>query len=129
MPKVGITINDKGFQDMMKTLDAEVTKLEKKTAMEMADALLVLARLEVAVVSSRLIGSGHSFFDPVDSSGVTAFDTEYASYNHEGIRRDGTREIKVRSGGSKGKWLEDPLKLNITKWNQIAEMALNAVIG
>lgn len=124
-----LDIDDKEFQKSMDKLTDMLDDIGKSAMMEMADALLALSRLEVAVVSSGLINSASSDFDPVDMTSFVAYNIEYASYNHEGIRRDGTRRIKVRSGGSKGKWLEDPLKMNLSKWTDIAQQSLNNALS
>lgn len=124
-----IEIDDKDFQKVLKNLEKRLDDISKSAQMEMADALLALSRLEVAVVSSGLINSSSSDWDEGDKSAFVAYNIEYASYNHEGIRRDGTRRIKVRSGGSKGKWLEDPLKMNLTKWIDTAQQSLNNALS
>ena len=124
-----IDIDDEDFQKSMDKLTEMLDDIGKSALMEMADALLTLSRAEVAVVSSGLINSGSAGWDAVDNTSYVAYNIEYASYNHEGIRRDGTRRIKVRSGGSKGKWLEDPLKMNLSRWLETAQQSLNDALS
>lgn len=118
-----IDIDDDDFQKAMDKLTSMLDDIGKTALMEMADALLVLARLEVPHDTGRLQSSGNAFWDG-DSSAV-AFDTDYASYVHEGMRKDGTHVIRSYQKGRKKKFLEDPLKMNLTKWLDVAQQSLD----
>jgi hypothetical protein len=70
----------------------------------------------------RLSQSG--FFRPEGKSWITGYDTKYAMYQHEGMRRDGSRIVRNWSNGRKSKYLENPLKENISTWNKVANQVL-----
>lgn len=119
---IDIEIDDKDFQKSMDKLADSLNSFERVVLMKMADTLLLLARVEVPFREGDLSKSGNASWEG-DGSQV-AFNTDYASYVHEGMRKDGTRRIKMYSNGRKGKFLEDPLKLNISRWQKIAQEEL-----
>lgn len=84
--------------------------------------LLRLSRYVVPFASGRLSQSG--FFRKEGQYWITGYDTKYAMYQHEGMRRDGTRIVRNWSNGRKSKYLENPLKENISTWNKVANQVL-----
>jgi hypothetical protein len=70
----------------------------------------------------RLSQSG--FFRREGQYWITGYDTKYAMYQHEGMRRDGSRIVRNWSNGRKSKFLENPLKENISTWNKVANQVL-----
>lgn len=103
-------------------LEGELDRWMAEALEEMANTLLVLSTYEVPHDTGQLQSTGHIFpkFDEVVKSQEVnvAYDTEYAAYQHEGVRRDGTREIKQYQKGRKKKYLEDPLKVNMSRWSE-----------
>jgi hypothetical protein len=87
-----------------------------------AGELLRLSRYVVPFASGRLSQSG--FFRREGQYWLTGYDTKYAMYQHEGMRRDGTRVVRNWSNGRKSKYLENPLKENISTWNKVAKEVL-----
>lgn len=122
-----IDIDDSDFQKTLDALSKQLDSIGRGALMDMADALLTLARLEVPHDTGRLQLTGNAYWD-VDSSAV-AFDTDYASYVHEGIRADGTHRIRNYQKGRKKKFLEDPLKMNLSKWLDVAQLTLNNALS
>lgn len=122
-----IDIDDSDFQKTLDALTKQLDSIGRGALMDMADALLALARLEVPHDSGRLQLTGNAYWDG-DSSAV-AFDTDYASYVHEGIRADGTHRIRNYQKGRKKKYLEDPLKMNLSKWLDVAQLSLNNALS
>ena len=118
-----ITINDKDFAKVLDKVQKSIDTVAKTALMEMADTLLALARLEVPHRDGILEGSGNAYWE--GNTSAVAFDTEYASYQHEGMRRDGSHVIRNYGRGRKKKYLEDPLKMNISKWTEIAQRELD----
>jgi hypothetical protein len=55
---------------------------------------------------------------------ITGYDTDYAMYQHEGMRRDGSRVVRNWSNGRKSKYLENPMKENMSTWNSVARKVL-----
>jgi hypothetical protein len=84
--------------------------------------LLRLSRFGVPFDTGRLSQSG--FFRREGQYWITGYDTKYAMYQHEGMRRDGTRVVRNWSNGRKSKFLENPLKENISTWNKVANQVL-----
>lgn len=122
-----IDIDDSDFQKVLNQLSKQLDEIGKTALMEMADALLALSRLEVPHDSGRLQTTGNAFWD-VDTSAV-AYDTDYASYVHEGVRADGSHRIRNYQKGRKKKYLEDPLKMNLSKWLDVAQQSLNNALS
>jgi hypothetical protein len=87
-----------------------------------AGELLRLSRFVVPFASGRLSQSG--FFRREGKYWITGYDTKYAMYQHEGMRRDGSRVVRNWSNGRKSKYLENPLKENISTWNSVARKVL-----
>lgn len=87
-----------------------------------AGELLRLSRFVVPFASGRLSQSG--FFRREGQYWITGYDTKYAMYQHEGMRRDGSRIVRNWSNGRKSKYLENPLKENISTWNRVARQVL-----
>ena len=84
--------------------------------------LLRLSRMQVPFDSGRLSQSGNvKKFGRVWG---TSYNTKYALYQHEGIRKDGSRMVRNWRNGRKGKYLEDPLKENIRLWDSLANKVL-----
>ena len=120
MAKKGFSVNfdtgdlDKGLAE----LDKKVDQWWKEAREQMADALLTISRLEVPHDKGFLQISGHTFYDLGEDSWNVAYNTEYASFVHEGMRRDGSHVIRHYQKGRKKKYLEDPLKLNISVFQE-----------
>ena len=87
-----------------------------------AGELLRLSRFGVPFDTGRLSQSG--FFRREGQYWITGYDTKYAMYQHEGMRRDGSRMVRNWSNGRKNKFLENPLKENISTWNKVANQVL-----
>lgn len=122
-----IDIDDSGFNKVLDSLNSELGELSRRVLMEMADTLLVISRMEVPHDTGRLQSSASVFWDG-ETSGVS-YSTEYAAYVHEGMRMDGSHVVQHYQKGRKKKFLEDPLKMNITKWTDIAQDALNNLLS
>lgn len=119
-------LDDKEWQDLMDKLGKSADELEKRVTLEMADALLVLARLEVPFAEGDLNRSGTTGND--EEGAYTAFNIIYAAYQHEGVRRDGTHKIGFHGNGRKGKYLEEPLLLNLNKWLDIGRKGMEEIL-
>jgi hypothetical protein len=109
------------------TLSKNLKKLQTINPMDewgriCAGELLRLSRFVVPFASGRLSQSG--FFRREGQYWITGYNTKYAMYQHEGMRRDGTRIVRNWRNGRKNKYLENPLKENISTWNKIAKEVL-----
>lgn len=113
-----ISVDIDGVMKNLGKLNVESSKWAAQALSEMADTLLVLSRAEIPVQSGRLTGTGNAYQSGQMEYSVS-YNTTYAAYQHEGIRRDGTHVIRNRPGGGKSKFLEDPLKMNLSTWQNI----------
>jgi len=108
------------FDKMLKELEGEVPKVQKKALMEMGDELLRLSSFEVPHDTGFLQSTGTS-----QSSGQdweVGYHTKYAARLHE------HPEYKFQKG-RKGKYLEDPLKNNLKKWLAIYEEEIKRMLS
>lgn len=112
----------KGLDKMEKDLDSFVDN----SLHEMADTLLLLSRAEVPHDEGVLQGSGNVAKQGKDW--IVSYNTPYALYQHEGVRADGTHRIVNYQKGRKGKYLEDPLKLNLSRWQGIFAKEMSKLI-
>lgn len=53
--------------------------------------------------------------DEEEEGYVVGYNKVYAAYQHEGVRADGTHVVKNYQKGRKGKYLEDPIKNNLSQ--------------
>lgn len=109
------------------TLSKNLKKLQTINPMDewgriCSGELLRLSRFVVPFASGRLSQSG--FFRREGQYWITGYNTKYAMYQHEGMRRDGSRIVRNWSNGRKSKYLENPLKENISTWNRVAKEVL-----
>jgi len=113
----GISFNDKDLQRGLSKLSKSLDRWMGAALEEMGDTLLLLSRAEVPHDVGTLQASGN-----VDKKGLdtveVSYNTEYAAFQHEG--GDDTRTIRNYQKGRKKKYLEDPLKNNMSKWERIA---------
>lgn len=84
--------------------------------------LLVLSRRQVPFMEGGLQRSG--FADDDAEGYFVAYNEEYAAYQHEGMRADGTHVVRNWNNGRKSKYLEDPMKENIREWLKMAGGAM-----
>lgn len=120
------SFDDSGFQKILDSFGRGLEQMAIRGMVEMADSLLVLSRLEVPHDIGELSKSGSVFNNGIDDIGV-AYNKEYATYQHEG--GDGKRVIKHYQKGRKKKYLEDPMKNNLSKFMDIGTKNLEGEIS
>jgi len=113
-----IKIDDREFRASM----AKLARVKgEKAEDQIADTLLMLSRREVPFDTSNLQKSGFTDRDKDGIDGAfVCYNEEYAAYQHEGMRKDGSFRVRNRKNGRKAKYLEDPMKQNISTWGKIA---------
>jgi len=125
-----VTFDTSDLMRGLNELEGEVDKWFADALEEMADTLLLLSSYEVPHDTGQMQSTGHKF--PTHQAVISsqeisvAYDTEYAAYQHEGMRKDGTHIIKQYQKGRKSKYLEDPLKMNISTWQKITQEIISA---
>jgi hypothetical protein len=108
------------FDKMIKELEGEVPKVEKRALMEMGDELLRLSSREVPHDTGFLQSTGVS--QPSGKDWEVGYHTRYAARLHE------HPEYKFQKG-RKGKYLEDPLKNNMSKWIKVYQEEISRMLG
>lgn len=92
----------------------------KAAQIEMADTLMLLSREEVPHKDGILMGSANVEYDNAEKTSIVSYNTEYAAFQHEGMRPDGTHiVVNYSKPGRKKKFLEEPLKINESRWAEI----------
>lgn len=100
------------FDDAIGKLSKSAEDKAKQAVDKVAAEILRLSQFEVPLDTSNLLQSGQ--IDPgTGLEQIVGYNTVYAAYQHEGVRRDGTHPISHWQGGRKGKYLEDPIRHNI----------------
>jgi hypothetical protein len=113
---LSITFDPKDFLTQLNKLEGEVGGKITKALREMAQELKKESDQQIPKKYRELVGTGEIKVKKGESS--VSYDTVYAAYQHEG--GDGSRVIKnYTTPGTKKKYLEDPLKQNLSKWNKI----------
>lgn len=102
------------FQSKAQGLVHKIKKQSLDALGEVADEVLRLSAFEVPIgETTRLQNSGHT--EPQGDDYLVGYNTEYAAYQHEGRRFDGSHVIRRHSNPrSKTKYLEDPVKNNLS---------------
>lgn len=116
-------------------VDQELNFLERQIAgttpralNKAADEVLRLSQKEVPHDTGMLQNSGA--VEPIDENTVAVgYNKEYAAYQHEGRRADGSRPIMKYGKGRKGKYLEDPIKNNLATLQNIIGSTLQIGVG
>lgn len=95
----------KDFDDRMKHLGVEIKNLSRRGANKIADEILRLSSFEVPHDTGLLQASGH--VEPEDDGAIVGYNKVYAARLHE------HPEYRFQKG-RKGKYLEDPIKRNLS---------------
>lgn len=102
-----ITIDSSDFENVLVRINQKVDGIETKALMKMGDELLRLSNKEVPHDEGVLASTG--VVEPEGKDVVVGYHTPYAARLHE------HPEYSFQKG-RKGKYLEDPLKHNLSKW-------------
>jgi|SRR5665213_792435 len=105
--------------DLEAKATALIAKAKKNTLQAVNDVsttILALSQIEVPHDMGTLQNSGSTIpaTDQDNPVAVVGYNTVYAAYQHEGQRIDGSHVIRHYQDGRKGKYLEDPIKNNLT---------------
>lgn len=106
-----VTIDTSSFDAGIKKLDAIVESKSQDGLFAIATEVGRLSSHEVPHDTGMLQNS-YGIEIGVDEV-VAGYNKEYAAYQHEGVRADGSRQITSYQKGRKGKYLEDPIKYNL----------------
>jgi hypothetical protein len=113
--------DDKDFRKLLDDLGDAVLSIQESISMKMADTIRAISQNEVPLDVATLERSVNTEFDKSEGQAVLSYNTEYAAYQHEGVSADGTRLVQNWQHGRKKKYVEDPIKMNLTKLNDVAK--------
>jgi D-Tyr-tRNAtyr deacylase len=103
---MGMTIDDRDFKIKTSRLKEDAATRTKKAVHDVATELLRLSQLEVPHDTGQLQNSGHLDPDQPADDIIVGYNKVYAAKTHE------HPEYHFQNG-RKGKYLEDPLKMNL----------------
>ena len=118
---------DNNLQVLLNKIGGGVDGVAMQAAKDMADTLLILSRYEVPHDEGTLQSSGHT--EQEGDGWLVVYNVRYAAFQHEGKRKDGSHIIRHYQKGRKGKYLEDPMKNNTTKWQEIAQRKMTEFLS
>lgn len=120
---------DLDASDFLKKVEGAITTAQdatKRGIKQVADEILRLSQFEVPHDTGLLQNSGHV---EADGDGqIVGYNKVYAAYQHEGRRSDGSYVITNYQKGRKGKFLEDPIKNNLSVFKRFLEDALKGAL-
>jgi hypothetical protein len=96
-----------------------VKKIVLNTLEDVGNELLRRADLRVPHKEGILKDSGIVIKE--SDAVLVGYDSEYASYQHQGVRQDGTRIIKNRPGGGETFWLKNTADENLDELMKVAQ--------
>jgi len=117
--KFTVKIDSSSFMKVIDDISKKVDSINLDALMEMGDTLLNLSSKEVPHDTGALQATG--VVERGSDEVIVGYHTPYAARLHE------HPEYKFKKG-RKGKFLEDPLKQNLTKWLQVYADQLGALI-
>lgn len=116
-----VKIDPSNFIEVIDNLMKSVDKISMKALAEMGDTLLNLSSKEVPHDTGALQATGVVDPDNTRQMVTVGYHTPYAARLHE------HPEYKFQKG-RKGKYLEDPLKHNLSKWLNVYAKEIGALI-
>ncbi len=116
-----VTFDTTGIDKVLERIKKNVDRFSMKGLTEMGDELLRLSNFEVPHDTGALAATGN--VDPTSEveTVIVGYHTPYAARLHE-------HPEYTFQKGRKGKYLEDPLKHNLTKWLQVYAKGLEGLI-
>lgn len=116
-----VKIDPSNFIDMIDTLAKKVDSISMKALAEMGDTLLNLSSKEVPHDTGALQATGVVDPNEAKQTVTVGYHTPYAARLHE------HPEYRFQKG-RKGKYLEDPLKHNLSRWLEVYAKQIGALI-
>jgi hypothetical protein len=101
-------------------------KIVKKTLKSVGEKILDLSEPKLPVKDGILKSTG-----TVIENGnhiLVGYNSEYAAYQHEGRRQDGSRIIKLRPGGGESFFLSSTVEQNMTQLVEFAQEQVEKLI-
>ena len=102
-----------GIKETRQTLK----KIQESMVNEAKNKALADMGFKIGELSSKLVGVEFGILKSsfVVQKNLAGYNTEYAAYQHQGVRKDGTHVIRNRPGGGQSFFLSEPVKRNKTQ--------------
>lgn len=110
---MSVTFDTKDFDNKVRKLQDNIKLAQRKATMDVGEEVIRLSAYEVPHDKGLLQASGKVERFGV-SEAIVGYNKTYAAYQHEGHRADGSHVIRQYQKGRKGKYLEDPIKQNLS---------------
>lgn len=127
MAELSMSFDDSSFREHAGIFQLKLKAAKIKGLEVIANELLRLSQFEVPFLSGELLNSGVARRNGEEF--VVGYNKVYAAYMHEGHWHDGSHEIHKYSNGRKGKYLEDPMKINKEIFTEYFGATLRAELG
>lgn len=114
----GINFDTSGLDRGIENLRRQIGGASSKAVKDVATEILRLSQFEVPHDKGLLQNSG-MVEDVTEGVSIVGYNKEYASYQHEGRRADGSHVVVNYGKGRKGKYLEDPIKNNLNVFSRV----------
>lgn len=118
---VTVKVDVSDFINMIEKIEKKVDKISMRALEEMGDMLLSLSSKEVPHDEGTLQASGNVDPDQRNQMVTVGYHTPYAARLHE------HPEYHFQKG-RKGKYLEDPLKHNLSRWLAVYAGEIGALL-
>lgn len=109
-----ITWDPSDFQAKAQKLIEQMTQRRNTGVYAVAKEIMRLSQREVPLDKGELAKSGTILPDAPAEEIIVGYNKPYAAFQHEGVRKDGTHIVTHWQNGRKKKFLEDPIKNNIS---------------
>lgn len=116
-----VKIDPSNFLEVIDEIAKKVDRISMKALAEMGDTLLNLSSKEVPHDTGALQATGVVDLNESKQTVTVGYHTPYAARLHEHPK------YKFQKG-RKGKYLEDPLKHNLSKWLNVYAKEIGALI-
>ncbi len=124
---MSVIFDTKDFDSKTASYLVKIQKARGKATMDVGYEVLRLGMHEVPHKKGLLETSGK--VEPIgDGRAEVGYNKTYAAYQHEGRRSDGSHVIRHYNFGRKGKFLEDPIKQNLSTLRDYMSEVINKFI-
>ena len=124
---MSVTFDTKDFDNKVRSLEQKIKLAQRQATMDVGEEVLRLSSPEVPHNKGLLATSGK--VEPLSGGRAeVGYNKTYATYQHEGRRADGSHIIRQYQKGRKGKFLEDPIKQNLSVFRKYMAESIQKII-
>lgn len=118
----GIKLDTREVENGIKNVASLIMKNSRAAESMVAEEIIRLSNSEVPKGDTRELQNSATVEQSGDET-LVGYNIVYAAYQHEGHRADGTRIIRSYREG-KGKFMEDPIRNNLSVFKAILERGI-----